>query len=146
MRREGRRGTSWRVSATWVEHHALHLVRFGDRHAVQLFWTQREWKFRCWYVNFQKPLRRVDVGFESMDLTLDLVIAPDLERWSWKDEDEFEHGIRGGWYTPEMLAELKLYGETVLEDVRARRPPFGERWDLWRPEAGWEPVGLPPGV
>ena len=72
---------STRVPGTWVEHHALHLVRFGDQHAVQLFWTEQKWEFRCWYINFQEPLRRVDVGFESMDLTLDLVVAPDLEGW-----------------------------------------------------------------
>jgi hypothetical protein len=73
------------------------------------------------------------------------VIEPELERWVWKDEDEFEYGIRGGWYTPELLAELKACGERVLEDVAARRAPFSERWDGWRPDPTWTAVGLPEG-
>jgi hypothetical protein len=134
-----------RVPGAWADHHQLILIREGERHAVQLFWTERAWEFRCWYINFQEPMRRFALGFESMDLTLDLVIEPELERWVWKDEDEFEYGIRGGWYTPELLAELKAYGERLLADVEARRAPFSERWDEWRPEPSWTAVGLPEG-
>jgi hypothetical protein len=39
-----------------------------------------------WYVNFQRPMRRTAIGFDTFDLLLDLVIAPDLSRWDWKDE------------------------------------------------------------
>lgn len=134
---------STRVPGVWVEHHCLILVREGDHHATELFWTERAWEFRCWYVNFQEPLRRFALGFESMDQTLDLLIAPDLERWVWKDEDEFEDGIRGGWYTPQLLADLKTYGARVLEDVAARRPPFDQAWDAWRPDSQWKPIPLP---
>jgi hypothetical protein len=131
-----------RVPGVWTEHHQLTLIREGDRHAVQLYWTE-EWEFRCWYINFQEQLRRFPLGFESMDLTLDLVIAPGLERWTWKDEDEFEYGIQGGWYTRELLAELKAHGEHVLQDVAVRRPPFDHAWNEWRPDPSWAPVGLP---
>lgn len=136
---------STRVPGVWAHHHQLILVREGDRHAVQLFWTEDEWEFRCWYINFQEPLRRFALGFESMDLTLDLVIAPGLERWTWKDEDEFDYGIQGGWYTPDLLVDLKAYGQGVLEDVAARRPPFDHPWDAWRPDPSWTAVGLPQG-
>ena len=133
------------VAGIWVDHHCLILVREGDRHATELFWTEREWEFRCWYINFQEPLRRFELGFESMDQTLDLVILPDLETWFWKDEDEFAYGIRGGWYTPEMLEELRRYGTRVLEDVAARRQPFDHPWDKWRPDPSWRPIPLPQG-
>ncbi len=134
-----------RLPGVWVEHHMLVLVKAGDGHATQLFWTERDWVFRCWYINFQEPLRRFARGFESMDLTLDLVSAPGLTGWQWKDEDEFAYGIEGGWYSHEQLAELKAYGGRVLEDVAARRPPFDHAWDEWRPDPAWTPVGLAEG-
>ncbi|MFJ4866145.1 hypothetical protein [Streptomyces sp. NPDC088748] len=30
---------------------------------------------------------RTGAGFDTFDLTVDLLIAPDLARWEWKDED-----------------------------------------------------------
>ena len=87
-----------RVLRTWQENHSLQLIRFGDEHATVLFWREGTWEFRCWYINFQEPFRRYDRGFESMDLTLDMLIAPDRAAWQWKDEDEFvDIGIAGGW-------------------------------------------------
>lgn len=89
------------ITRTWGIHHALHLLREGDEHATM--WAEATWVFRCWYINFQEPFRRYDRGFESMDLTLDMLIAPDRSAWQWKDEDEFvEIGIAGGWYTQEQ--------------------------------------------
>lgn len=82
-----------RVPDAWVDHHMLMLIREGDRHAVQLFWTEHEWESAAGTSTSKSRWRRIAQGFESMDLTLDLVIAPGLERWSWKDEDEFEYGI-----------------------------------------------------
>jgi len=134
------------VRRRWVEDHALHLVRFGDEHATVLYWRERTWEFRCWYINFQEPLRRYSGGFESMDLTLDMLISPDRKAWQWKDEDEFvDIGIAGGWYTHEQLAHLKVYGLGVLQQAQAGEPPFGEPWPEWRPEAEWGPLELPEG-
>lgn len=132
-----------RIPATWGIHHALHLVRFGDEHATVLMWAEDTWEFRCWYINFQEPLRRHAGGFESMDLTLDLVISPDRQRWQWKDEDEFvEIGIAGGWYTHEQLARLKCYGEGVAAAAKAGEPPFDGPWPDWRPDPSWRPLAL----
>jgi uncharacterized protein len=132
------------AETTWGMHHALHLVRFGDEHATILFWAEDTWEFRCWYLNFQKPLRRFERGFESMDLTLDTLISPDRTAWQWKDEDEFvEYGIAGGWYTHEQLAHLKAYGERVVAQALAGEPPFADGWEHWRPPAAWQPLELP---
>jgi hypothetical protein len=134
-----------RIRARWGINHALHLIGAGDRHATILFWDERTWEFRCWYINFQEPLRRTAQGFESMDQTLDLVIAPDRRSWRWKDEDEFRFGIEHGWYTHEMLGELKEYGPRVVADAQAGRPPFDAGWERWRPPPEWQPLELPPG-
>ncbi|MYR86285.1 DUF402 domain-containing protein [Streptomyces sp. SID685] len=53
-------------------------------------------RLRNWYVNFEHPTRRTDAGFDTLDLTVDLVVAPDLTRWAWKDEDEYVHVQRLG--------------------------------------------------
>ncbi|MFJ5811607.1 DUF402 domain-containing protein [Streptomyces sp. NPDC093093] len=48
-------------------------------------------RLRNWYVNFEHPARRTAAGFDSLDLTVDLVVTADLTRWEWKDEDEYAH-------------------------------------------------------
>ncbi|WNI19786.1 DUF402 domain-containing protein [Actinacidiphila sp. ITFR-21] len=47
-----------------------------------------------WYINFQRPMRRTTNGFDTFDLLVDLVVAPDLSSWQWKDEDEHAQGRR----------------------------------------------------
>lgn len=132
------------AETTWEQHHALHLVRFGDEHATVVFWNDETWEFRGWYLNFQEPLRRFERGFESMDLTLDAIVWPDRTEWRWKDEDEFvDYGIAGGWYTHEQLAHLKAYGERVVAQALAGEPPFADGWEHWRPPAEWGPLALP---
>lgn len=132
------------TTSIWNTHHALHLISEGDEHATVLMWAEDDWAFRCWYINFQEPFRRYDRGFESMDLTLDMLIAPDRSAWQWKDEDEFvDIGIAGGWYTHEQLAHLKEYGLQVADRALAGDGVFGEPWPDWRPDPGWQPLQLP---
>lgn len=133
-----------RILRTWGVHHALHLIQEGDKHATVLMWTEHHWEFRCWYINFQEPMRRYNRGFESMDLTLDMLIAPDRSVWRWKDEDEFVGiGIAGGWYTHEQLSHLKEYGLMVAANAKAGVGVFGESWPDWRPDSSWRPPELP---
>lgn len=136
--REFHRATR-RVFQPWRDHHALHLTRAGDNYNVTLFWTE-EWRFRCWYVNFQEPLRRYAHGFETMDQTLDLVIWPNLQGHFWKYEDEFQWGIEAGWYTAAQGEALRVTGARVLEDAKHGAWPFADGWERWRPDGG---LGLP---
>ena len=129
------------VEQVWGRHRALWLVRFGDHHATVPMWNEAG-TFVGWYVNFQEPLRRTADGFETMDLVFDMLIGPDL-RWSWKDEDEFEDGIRAGWFTTEQLDDLKARGMAILEAARAGEPPFGDGWQDWKPDPTWPVPELP---
>lgn len=133
-----------RVSQAWRDHHVLHLTRSPDHYNVELFWTE-DWRFRCWYVNFQQPVRRYEHSLETMDQTLDLVIAPDRKSHSWKDEDEFQWGIDAGWYTVEQLQRLKAIGAGVLDDARSGRWPFDAGWENWRPDPAWGTPVFPDG-
>ncbi|MEV8062389.1 DUF402 domain-containing protein [Streptomyces antimycoticus] len=62
--------------------------------SINAFYTSAG--LRNWYVNFEYPTRRTDDGFDTFDLTVDLLIAPDLSSWQWKDEDEYAHVRRLG--------------------------------------------------
>ena len=131
------------VRSTWGLNRKLELIAAGDWHSVNLFWDEKTWEFRCWYINLQEPFRRSAQGFESMDLTLDLVVAPDLSRSMCKDEDEFRHGIAAGFYTEQEYRDLRSEGERVLEAIARRAPPFNEPWPDWRPDPAWTPAALP---
>ncbi len=133
-----------RIYLPWRDHHALHLTREGDNYNVTLFWTE-DWVFRCWYVNFQEPFRRHEYVLETMDQTLDLIIAPDRMSHMWKDQDEFQWGIEAGWYEPQMLDDLKSLGARVLDDAKRGGWPFVEGWDSWRPDPSWGRPAFPEG-
>lgn len=135
---------STHIELTWTGTHALHLLREGEGHATIAFWDEH-WNFLCWYINFQEPYRRVPGGLETMDLTLDMLIAPGGQSWRFKDEDEFAYGIEHGWYTPGQLAELKAMGELIGGAAARGDWPFRDGWEEWRPPPEWAPLSLPPG-
>ena len=85
------------------------------------------------------------MGLDTTDWTLDLLIAPDLSGHRWKDVDEFEERIEAGIYPRSELERLKDIGRGVLKDVEARKWPFDEPWQDWRPPADWGPLELPVG-
>ena len=123
----------------------LRIVAPGSRHSVLLFWTPGFQKFMLWYVNLEEPMVRTPIGFDYLDRFLDIEIAPDLTRWQWKDEDEFQEAVAHGVLTAEEAQVFRAEGEEVIEALDARRPPFDERWDLWRPVAGWPTPRFPDG-
>lgn len=51
-----------------------------------------------WYVNFQEPLRRGPHGCDTMDETLDLIVAADFSSWHRREEDELEMAVAMGVY------------------------------------------------
>ncbi|MEW1724721.1 DUF402 domain-containing protein [Streptomyces sp. NPDC093109] len=96
-------------------------------------------RLRNWYVNFEHPTRRTEDGFDTLDLTVDLVVAPDLTGWEWKDEDEYAHVRRLGIVSDaEHRAVDDARGE-VLAMLTARSGVFAqaERWAAWRWEPAW---------
>lgn len=123
----------------------LRIVTPGSRHSVLLIWTAGFREFLLWYVNLEDPFVRTAVGFDYKDRLLDIEIAPDLSQWSWKDEDELEEALARGVLTSQEAQVIRAEGEEVIAALDARRPPFDERWDLWRPNRGWRNPGFPDG-
>jgi hypothetical protein len=155
MRRSGTRGgprgrnlVAWdggHEPRPWHTHRALILNRPGDGHSVNLFWDDTSNAFRGWYVNLELPWRRSEVGFDSRDLALDILVEPDLSEWRWKDEDELAWMVEQGRYSRAEAVEFRREGERAVERVIRRAPPLDQPWEHWRPDPSWPLPTLPDG-
>jgi hypothetical protein len=121
----------------------LVLVREGDWHAVWVSWLPDARPYG-WYVNLQRPIRRTERGFETMDLVLDLIV--DLDRsWRWKDEEELETWVERGVCERKLAERIRREGLEVARRAERDEPPFSEEWHAWRPDPAWEVPALPEG-
>ncbi|MET9119019.1 DUF402 domain-containing protein [Streptomyces longwoodensis] len=104
--------------------------------SVNAFYTSSG--LRNWYVNFEHPTRRTTDGFDTFDLTVDLVVDPDLGRWEWKDEDEYAHVRRLGIVTDTEHRAVDAARDRALAMLAERSGPFADAdsWTAWR----WNPV------
>ncbi|MEU8622705.1 DUF402 domain-containing protein [Streptomyces sp. NPDC048623] len=102
-------------------------------------------RLRNWYVNFEHPTRRTEDGFDTFDLTVDLVVTPDLTHWEWKDEDEYAHVRRLGIVTDTEHQAVDDARAEVLAMLAERAGLFAhaERWAAWRWEPAWPTPRLP---
>jgi hypothetical protein len=123
----------------------LRLVPPGASHSVLLLWSKGFESFLTWYVNLEEPFRRSAIGFDYMDQVLDIEISQDMKSWRWKDEDELAEAQTLGLISDDRAGEFRAEGEVVIENMEARKPPFDEAWDNWRPDPSWPIPELPKG-
>ncbi|TLS45386.1 DUF402 domain-containing protein [Streptomyces montanus] len=112
--------------------------------SINAFYDAAGHQLRNWYVNFEYPTTRTPDGFETFDLTVDLVIDPDLTRLHWKDEDEYAHVRRLGIVTDADHQAVELARSRVVAILEDRAGPFAdaERWAAWRWDVAWPPPAL----
>ena len=65
-----------------------------------VFWDEGMSSLKASYINFDAPFKRTPLGFDTWDMFLDIVVAPDRKSWRYKDEDEFVDAISAGICTP----------------------------------------------
>lgn len=123
---------SWNPPDTWFNVNAFYDLAADHR-------------MTGWYVNFQRPLRRTSIGFDTFDLLLDLVIAPDLSTWQWKDEDEYAQALRLGVVAEEEYLAVEHARDQVLAMIANREGPFAPdaAWPSWRSDPSWPAPALP---
>ncbi|MEU3188907.1 DUF402 domain-containing protein [Streptomyces sp. NPDC006923] len=123
----------WKPPAAWFSINAFY-VPDGDGR-----------RLRNWYVNFEQPTRRTREGFDTFDLTVDLVVDPDLSRWTWKDEDEYAHVRRLGIISDAEHRAVEDARAEVLGMLADRSGLFAaaDRWAAWRWEPAWPVPRLP---
>jgi predicted RNA-binding protein associated with RNAse of E/G family len=134
--------------ATWHSTNLLMLSKADAWYALCLFFAAGSGEFLHYYVNFQRPRRRTAIGFDTFDLCLDIVVAPDRS-WRWKDEDEFARALELGLLSKDVERRVQAAGREVIAMIEAARDPFDGRYDGWRPAAalphptfhpGWQDV------
>jgi hypothetical protein len=129
----------WTLKRSAFKEHLLLLARPGVGYSTSLIWDA-SWTLREWYVNFERPVRpRSPIGFDYVDVALDLVCYPD-DRWELLDEDELEEGLESGVLTDEDAAAARADAARLVKEW-----PFPTGWEDWRPDPGWEPPTLPAG-
>ncbi len=129
----------WTLKPSQFEQHLLLFARPGEGYSTSLIWDA-SWTLREWYVNFERPTRpRTPVGFDYVDLALDLVVYPDGTR-KLLDEDELEEALARGVLTQEDAAAAYVDAARLVEAW-----PFPTGWEDWRPDPGWGPPRLPAG-
>ncbi|MGD1118916.1 MAG: DUF402 domain-containing protein [Dehalococcoidales bacterium] len=140
-----------RVASKWLlqdrDWNKLSYLRLnvpGSAYSVLLFWQASDMSFYSWYVNLEDPLRRTPCGFEFLDQWLDVIIAPDLSGWHWKDEDEFAEAVNLGLIFKAKAAALRAEGERVVKWIMSGRSPFNG-WEKWQPDSAWGIPVLPEG-
>ena len=63
----------------------LRLMFPGEPYSIWLHWSRTPpRRFTGWYVNLEAPFVRTDIGVDTTDNSLDLVVTPDFE-CRWKD-------------------------------------------------------------
>jgi len=97
-----------------------------------------------WYVNLQDPLRRTDLGFDTVDHALDVIVELD-GAWRWKDADELAAAVKRGLFTADQAAAFRVEGERAVTRILDREPPFDHDWNSWCPDPSWPTPSLPDG-
>jgi len=88
-----------------------------------------------WYVNFQQPLRRTPLGFDTMDEILDLVVSPDCRTWERKDVDEVELAFDMGFLSDSDAKRIEGNCRAVEESLARGDVPWDRSWGTWRPDS-----------
>ncbi len=123
----------------------LRLMYPDQHHSVWVFWEHEdgERKHSAYYVNMEEPFRRTEIGFDTNDHTLDIVVQPDLS-WHWKDEDELAERVKLGVFPADFAASVRAEGERVVEQIERGGSPFSDGWGDWSPDPSWDAPSLPP--
>ena len=131
----------WQGRSAWHGHGVLMLQRPGESYAVWHFWDGAERDFAGWYLNIQEPFRRTTLGFDTMDLELD-IWAPAEGGWSLKDDELLDVRVDQGRFTAAEAARIRDIGSEI-GDLLDRDERWWGDWTSWAPEAHWVPSDPP---
>jgi len=131
-------GDRWNMeNYLWRTNRLLILLQPEMYYARMFFWDHGSGNFLCYYVNFQLPFRRTEIGFDTLDLELDIIIEPDHE-WHWKDVENYQKGIDCGVIRREWVEQIDKAKQEVLETHENRSYPFDGSWLDWKPDPSWQ--------
>ena len=134
--------TAWTlVDRVWERNRLLRFTPHGASYSVDHYWHEEDGEFLGYQINFQEPLRRTPLGFDSFDQEIDIVVQPDGS-WHWKDVDSFERGVRNGVISHEDGTAIRELSRAVAGQI-GNLIPTG--WEAWQPDPAWPLPELPVG-
>ncbi len=129
----------------WQGHGVLHLHRPGDAHAVWVFWHGPDREFRGWYLNLQAPYERTEIGIDTLDHELDIVVDPS-GAWRFKDADLLESSVDEGRFSRSEADEILVEGVRLGRALDSGVRWWDESWATWVPSPHLTvPLTLPDG-
>ncbi len=96
-----------------------------------------------YYVNFERPLHRTRIGFDTDDLCLDLKLSTSSNAWEVKDLIDYQERIELGMYSVEEQESVDIAKDQVTSLIDNGDKPFDGWWDNWCPEPSWRDFPLP---
>ena len=124
----------------WKRTDVLFLIVPGEAFSTYTMWETGTKNLDCWYVNLQEPIKRTPIGFDTMDHMLDVVIEPDMNKWRWKDVDEFSKAQEAAIYSKETASKIWQAGEKAVRLITSERRSFYQKWAAWQANPEW---GIP---
>jgi Protein of unknown function (DUF402) len=133
-RRPGHRLTMAEIAANewtpvehpWTGNGTLMISHPAEPYSLWLFWNE-EGEHASWYVNLELPWQRTELGFDSRDHQLDIVVRADRS-WQWKDEDELRDAVAAGLLTAGEADDIRAAGERVVAQLDRLLPTGFENW------------------
>ena len=133
------------IDQQWAGGGALYISEPDAPYAIMLFWSEDHSEFLAWYVNVQEPYRRTILGFDYLDLELDLVVDANRTTWYWKDEAKFAKLQQYGRISREQARGLRQQVGHILAHIQHDSPFFASGWEQWSPPTNWSIPSLPSG-
>ena len=115
----------------------LRLMLPGMPYSIWLHWSRTSpRRFTGWYVNLEAPYVRTDIGVDTTDNSLDLVVMPDFT-WRWKDAEMASDWVAVGVFTQAQTEKFFADGKDVVGMAQQRRFPFDGSFADWAPDPEW---------
>lgn len=132
----------WHGRDAWSGHGCLMVQRPEDHYAIWHLWDGPDRDFVCWYLNLQTRFVRTDKGYDTQDLELDIVVAPDGSHVV-KDAELLDERVADGRYSAELVDWIRSYGAGLVERLEYDGPWWDLSWADWNPDPGWINPQLP---
>jgi hypothetical protein len=117
--------TPERVELAWRSTRTLAVLQPDQWWSVRLFWTAESSRFLGYYVDFVRPIERDGDFVNTLDLALDITVAPDMS-WQWKDEDHVPLLRDIGWLEAADEDGIAHAKDDVVAAIEGRRYPFDD--------------------
>ena len=128
----------------WLNNRFVIFLVPGKYYAIYSILHQDTDLFQGYYINFQLPFTRTDLGFDTYDLELDIVIDPQFNL-AWKDEHEYHDCIQACVIQNKWVEAVENAKPEILARIEGRQYPLDGSWLDWRPDPSWSPPALPDG-